>query len=319
MPRSIDRLKRAMPPPVVRGARFFRRGVSYVLIREELDRMEGRLSHDMHSASATMVESVAYIGRTLRDLQVTIQPWRALRGAPFQSLDGESAEFLNYAESHLGFAAQAGVWFNPPISLRYAEQSVAISSVSERIVEVPYALRALCTLPEGASVLDVGATESTIALSLASLGYRVTALDLRPYPFDHPNLTVVTSELEAWSQPAQSFDAVLVISAIEHFGLGAYGEQSGSDDADAKALARLRELVKDRGRLVLTVPFGRPGVDRVQRVYDRPGVERLVGDRWSIEDYRIAQQISPTQWGIVDESQENPSLRAAALISARAV
>ena len=71
-----------------------------------------------------------------------------------------------------------------------------VSTVHERIVEVPYAFRALSGLAPGSRVLDVGSAESTVALSLAALGYRVTALDLRPYPFEHPLLEVVAAPLE---------------------------------------------------------------------------------------------------------------------------
>src|SRR5207248_5226784 len=101
-------------------------------------------------------------------------------------------------------------------------------------------------------ILDVGAAESLVALSLAMLGYEVTALDLRPYSFEHPRLCSVNAAVEEWKHENESFDAVVCLSTIEHVGLGAYGEDAKDGRADLDAMKRMRELVKPRGLLVLT-------------------------------------------------------------------
>src|SRR4029450_61644 len=86
-------------------------------------------------------------------------------------IDENTARVLNYAASYEGFAAQANLWFNPPLLVTYRPKDVVLTWVNERIAEVPYAFRALCRLPPNAAVLDVGATESSVCLSLATLGY----------------------------------------------------------------------------------------------------------------------------------------------------
>lgn len=58
------------------------------------------------------------------------------------SLDDATAEFLNFATSHLGFAAQAGLWINAPVRVEHHAGRAAFAEVSERIVEIPYAFRA---------------------------------------------------------------------------------------------------------------------------------------------------------------------------------
>jgi SAM-dependent methyltransferase len=224
---------------------------------------------------------------------------------------------LNYAESHRGFAAQRGLWFNPAVSLEYAEGDVRVSSVSERIIEVPYAFRALGTLPVGSRILDLGATESTVALSLAALGYRVTAIDLRMYPLPHANLTTVAEALERWTAPPEPFDAALALSSIEHFGLGSYGESAGSKDADVQALRRVRKAVRDNGLLVLTVPYGKAEVGELQRTYDRDGLRRLLAEDWKIEDCSVAEQVTATEWKLGQDGAAARA-RAVALITARA-
>ncbi len=58
-------------------------------------------------------------------------------------IDENTARVLNYASSHEGFAAQANLWFNPSLLVGYKPQQVELDWVNERIVEVPYAFRAL--------------------------------------------------------------------------------------------------------------------------------------------------------------------------------
>ena len=55
----------------------------------------------------------------------------------------------------------------------------------------------------------MGASESTVALSLASLGYEVTAIDPRPYPFDHPRLRVVVGNVEDWDPDGDVYGSAL--------------------------------------------------------------------------------------------------------------
>ena len=103
--------------------------------------------------------------------------------AQLADLDQDVADVINYALSHRGYAAQAGLWLNPPVVIGHRKGAVEVATVNERIVEVPFAMRALAPLDPGARVLDFGSAESTVALSLASLGFEVTALDLSQYPF----------------------------------------------------------------------------------------------------------------------------------------
>ena len=115
-----------------------------------------------------------------------------------EEIDTNTARVLNDASSHEGFAAQANLWFNPALLVAYEPRQVELRWVNERIVEVPYAFRAVSGLDPGAKVLDVGATESIGRLSLATLGYDVTAVDPRPNPLAHERLRVVTARIEEW-------------------------------------------------------------------------------------------------------------------------
>jgi Caenorhabditis protein of unknown function, DUF268 len=284
----------------------------------------------LHQGEAAM-ETNAIFGRSLADLLAAsdLGPpadspesrtgYGRRRGdGAVTDVDEDVAQLLNYAESHRGFAAQRSLWFNPPISLAYKPGDVEVASANERIAEVPYVFRALAPLPRGSRILDVGATESTLAFSLASLGYRTTALDLRAYPLSHPQLEVVVGRIEEWDSEPGSFDAIVCLSTIEHLGLGAYGGEVGAS-ADSAAMKRMQELVVPQGLLVLTVPVGRAETGENERTYDRVALEALL-EGWDVEDLTVVRQEDPTTWRTVEEGdawEQDGETRHVALVTAR--
>jgi 2-polyprenyl-3-methyl-5-hydroxy-6-metoxy-1,4-benzoquinol methylase len=225
---------------------------------------------------------------------------RTLVNAQLDQLGDGCAQLLNYATGHRGFAAQAGVWLNYPVFLEHRGGAVAIGGVNERIVEVPYVMAALGAMPTPGHILDFGATESTLALSLASLGHDVVAVDHRPYPVQHPKLTVVTRAIETWEGPQRPFDAIVSISSLEHAGLPHYGGSEADVELDRMILERFRAWLKSEGFLVLTAPYGRWSIDGFQRTYDTAHLDALL-ERWRILDRRFAIRTSQALWSVVED------------------
>jgi len=299
----------------------------------QIESQQVELNTLVNTFGAASNESLAFLGRQIREfegelaamntrlesVEQTLGPVfysRRVRAAidrGVEHLDADTAALLGFSEGHEGFAAQKHLWTNPPLTLQYLEGDVRLGSVNERIVEIPYAFRALGSVAPPAAILDVGSVESTISLSLAAMGYKTTALDLRPYPYAHPNLEVAVSRLEEFDRPDGSFDAILCISTIEHVGLGWYGEARQQPDADRKAIERLGELLKPGGPLVLTVPFGRAGVDAVQRTYDDAMLDALL-DGWTIQSREIVRQADDRTWST--DAETGPEARAVALVTA---
>jgi hypothetical protein len=226
------------------------------------------------------------------------------------------AHLLNWATGHTGYAAQAGLWFNDPVVPEHRPGEVVLRHVTERIVEVPYALAATASLRPGSRVLDLGACESKLALSLASLGFQTIALDQRPYPLTHPNLSVVTSSVEDW-EPEEPLDAIFSISTLEHLGLPSYGTHRMDMDLDRRTIRRFPSWLNKQGILVLTVPFGEWSIDSFQRTYDSEHLAELL-DGWVVHDYRICIQTTPYTWEMAPGKQlRNPwpdGTRAVALV-----
>ena len=255
------------------------------------------------------------VDRLASEMEHRAAYFRRLSEAPVEDLDENAAGFLNAALGHRGFAAQHGLWFNPPISLRHGEGSVEVAQINERIVEIPYVFRALSRLAPGAAILDVGAAESTLSMSLATLGYDVVALDPRGYPLSHPRLEGVRSRIDEWAYDG-TFDAIVCLSTIEHIGLASYGQPPDASEGDVAAMRRMHELAKPGAVLVLTTSFGRAKADSFTRTYDRDGLGALL-DGWSVEDMSFVVHPSPTEWQLVSEDQLPPDpIEAVVLVTA---
>ncbi len=214
----------------------------------------------------------------------------------------------NYAHSHVSWASQAGLWFNPPISVNHAPGSVIVADINERVAEIPFTYASiLSALPHDSRVLDVGASESTVAIGLASLGYRVTALDPRPYPLAHGNLVLHVGAIDSF-ETSEPFDGVVMLSSIEHFGLGAY-DLPVDPDADIKALERAFDLLRPGGVLVLTTPYGYSATTEVQRTYTPKQIDAMF-ERWNVVERTYLRKVSRTEWTVQAEISDfsNPSV-----------
>lgn len=190
--------------------------------------------------------------------------------------------------------------------------------VNERIVEQPYVFASVATACAGGPVriLDVGGSESTVGLSLASLGHRVTVVDPRPCPLRHPNLTFAEVRLEDLPDDLEPFDVAVSLSAIEHFGLEHYGTARGDERADLQAVEQLHRRLRPGGMLVLTVPIGEPSVDTFQRVYDLAGVRGLV-DGFEVENLAVVRQVDRLTWEPAPPDDDDDRRRGVALVRAR--
>ena len=197
-----------------------------------------------------------------------------------------------------GLAARAGLWFNPPVAVGHDGSGVRVRLVNERIVEQPFVFAALAERPPPARVLDAGGAESTVALSLASLGYDVTVADPRGYALAHPRLTVAAGALHELGDAR--FDVVVALSAIEHFGVGHYGDpEGGTRRLDLDAMADFRRWLAPEGLLVLTVPVGPAALDDLQRTYDAAGLEELL-DGFTVHRRSLARALDRATWVVED-------------------
>lgn len=165
--------------------------------------------------------------------------------------------------------------------------------ISERIVEIPFVFANL-RIPKGSMVVDLGCAESSLSLELANWGYKVLASDLRPYPFTHPNLTLLTGDFARASIAEASVDAVVAVSTLEHIGLNAYrnGSETSSDNSVVK---KVRTVLRPGGQFIVTVPYGIKGQTDWYRVYDQESLSALLAD-FDLDQVEYYRRTSISSW-----------------------
>lgn len=132
--------------------------------------------------------------------------------------------------------------------------------------------------PGRGRLLDVGGGSGSPAPTIAAaLGWEVTVIDLLPSPVQFPGVTFVQGDFCKWDAGEARFDRIAFISSIEHFGVsGRYSSPEGKT-MDRQALEHASAMLAPRGKILLTVPFGRPAsIQPFHRVYGPKELGRLV-------------------------------------------
>lgn len=206
-------------------------------------------------------------------------------------------------------------YINHPIFVKYKKrfdwsrlqrvQYLKTAFVNERIIEIPFVLQNL-PLNKNLRILDLGCTESALALHVASAGYHVTGVDMREFPYKHPLFTFAKADIMNLGFRNESFDAVTCISTLEHIGLGFYNDTESRDDADVRAMREIKRVLCSEGMLLLSVPFGISKTTRQQRIYDTVRLDAVM-DEFVVEEEAFFANVSEKN---INYWQQVPKLQA---------
>ncbi len=135
-------------------------------------------------------------------------------------------------------------------------------------------------------ILDIGSLRSFVIGLLAH--YPVTTVDIRARQAQFDNETVITSDAKALDIPDESFDAVVSLCALEHFGLGRYGDDIDMH-GDELAFSEMVRVLRPGGRLIFSTAVR--GGEAVlafneQRIYTLDLIRSLAGAALVAEDER---------------------------------
>jgi len=102
------------------------------------------------------------------------------------------------------------------------------------------------TEPKGKSFLEVGCGTGYVLREIERMGFTITGMDMHPEGLAYarkrvPKATLITGDLFTY-KPKKKFDAIGIFDVVEHI------------DDDTGALRACARLLKDHGRLFLTVP-----------------------------------------------------------------
>lgn len=208
------------------------------------------------------------------------------------------------------------------VKLSRLNDSPGKAVISERIIEYPVIFQIIDR--KSKNILDFGCAEDLFPIHLSSLGYRVTGLDYRSYPFTHPNFSFIHDDILNWQPPEEKYDCAISISTIEHVGLGGYRDPL-SENGDSIAVQKLLASLKKGGQLIISVPFGKHTIERKMRIYNREKLSQLVPhiemERFFFKPDRYANW-TETSWHEINELEYEDYYKLApaqglAVVSAR--
>jgi 2-polyprenyl-3-methyl-5-hydroxy-6-metoxy-1,4-benzoquinol methylase len=137
------------------------------------------------------------------------------------------------------------------------------------------------------NILDIGWLESTVAVSLASLGHHVTGIDLRAGELTHPNLKSFAGDVCTAKLPKKHFDVIILLSTLEHIGLETvYGSVKKTSD-DQAAIDRCWELLKPGGTLLITTPAANALYQNDFMRWYTPARLKALLKKWTRVQYRF--------------------------------
>jgi len=181
--------------------------------------------------------------------------------------------------------------------------------ISERIIELPTLhqwIGKISKEPRG-EILEIGHVASSTSLELANMGFSVTAIDLRQYPFKHANLESIKGDFLKYNFNKR-FDCIFSLSTIEHFGMSKRygGEDEPDNNLDEQAFEKISGLLLPDGRAIISVPYAESWVPGIWfRVYTRDDVESKLSKSFRIEESRFYRRDN-NEWTLVTPRNNDP-------------
>lgn len=146
--------------------------------------------------------------------------------------------------------------------------------VSNIDFECAFASRHLSRLkPE--TLIDIGSYRHFVIGLLAH--FQVTTIDVRERTPMSDNEIAITCDARSLKLHDGSFDACTSLCALEHIGLGRYGDEL-DDQGDCKALKEMVRVLKPGGRLIFstTITRGKPQIAfNAHRIYSHDMIKNM--------------------------------------------
>lgn len=138
-------------------------------------------------------------------------------------------------------------------------------------------------------ILDVGSYRLFTIGLCAAYESNVTLLEIRDIPDELAGSeTRIIGDVKDVELPESCFDVVVSLCALEHFGLGKYGEEFDID-ADIKAIRNIKKCLKPGGRFIFTTTVGDKAAIwfNAHRIYSLKMLRKVMSKGFKIEKERL--------------------------------
>ena len=106
--------------------------------------------------------------------------------------------------------------------------------------------------------IDIGSRIDGFVAHVAAFR-EIEVMDIRPLAIEHPRISFIQHDITARDGGGAITDSLSCLHALEHFGLGRYGDPI-DPDGHLKGFDNLHAMLEPGGTLYLSFPIGRSGV-----------------------------------------------------------
>ena len=133
--------------------------------------------------------------------------------------------------------------------------------------------------------IDIGSRIDGFVAHVASFRI-IEVFDIRPIESKIDNIIFTQADLTFLpSQLKECCDSLSSLHAIEHFGLGRYGDTIDID-GHLKAINNLHQMLKPNGKFYFSAPIGKQRIEfNAHRVFNIKYLLQILGDKFSIEAF----------------------------------
>ncbi|MBL4627951.1 MAG: DUF268 domain-containing protein [Roseicyclus sp.] len=148
-------------------------------------------------------------------------------------------------------------------------------------------------------VVDIGSRVDGFVAHVAAFR-KIEVVDIRDLHSDHDNIDFLQCDFmdKGSTQQLGQSDLVTCLHVLEHFGLGRYGDPIVTD-GHIRGLRNLERLVSDGGRLIVSVPIGRPRIEfNAHRIFSSGALASLISDDFALADFAFVDDHGDLHTGV---------------------
>ncbi len=154
--------------------------------------------------------------------------------------------------------------------------------------------------------VDIGSRIDGFVAHVASFR-QIEVLDVRELNLALPNISFTSMDLSSKDFPLTDYcDSLSCLHALEHFGLGRYGDPLDYE-GHLTGWANMLKMLKKGGKLYLSVPIGPQRIEfNAHRVFSIPYLLDMIGDNYDINSFAY---INDAEELIISALLEEPGIR----------